>query len=201
MSEINFSMNEDDLNRIRKRIDGLSFKKQNSVMGTALKNVAIMTHQRLVANVSNRLLRRRTGNLAKSMQWRVATTNAGTAAYIGANVLSGRRIPYANILETGGTIRPKKSKFLTMPLPAAMTGAGVTKYPSARDYPNTFVARSDSGKLMIFQKQGKKRILPLFMLLKKVEIRPHRYLSTTLAQVKPRIFQIMNATISRELSK
>lgn len=198
---IDFKIDDAQLKLLKARLQDLPLHEQGGVLETMLQNVANLTQQRLVSNVSNKILKRRTGTLAKSIQWRVIKSNAGLAAFIGANVLSGRRVPYANILETGGTIKARRSKYLTVPLPAALTKAGTTKQPEARDFKNTFVKKARSGKLIIFQKVGKRgKIVPLFVLLKSVKIRPFRYLSTTLDQVKPRIFQIMNATISRELN-
>lgn len=38
-------------------------------------------------------------------------------------------VPYARIQEHGGEVRPKNAKNLTIPLKAALTGAGVPRYP------------------------------------------------------------------------
>lgn len=75
---------------------------------------------------------------------------------------------YARIQEYGGTGLPKKSQFLTIPLGAARTGAGVTR-GGARSFPNTFFAKSKAGNLLMFQRQGKK-VVPLFALKKSVSI-------------------------------
>ena len=79
------------------------------------------------------------------------------------------------------TIRPKSAKYLTIPLPAARTRAGVAKGPARSDiWGDTFVAKSAKGNLIIFGKdritKGKragelrKKIHPLFLLLKSVTI-------------------------------
>ena len=59
-------------------------------------------------------------------------------------------IPYARIQETGGIIRAKNVKFLTIPLPAALNANGTPIMKSARDWPNTFVAKTKAGNLVIF---------------------------------------------------
>lgn len=220
MPDIEFKFDEGDINRIRNRIRNLSIKRQAKIWETGFKNVASLTRQRLVANVSNKILRRRTGTLAKSIQWRVGQSNGGLTAFIGANVLTGKRVPYADILERGGTITAKR-KYLAIPLRAALTRAGTSKMPSPRDFKDTFVQRSKKGNLIIFQSLGKtpsgskrlkgyigaggekikSNIVPLFILKKSVNIPPKRYMAVTLAQMKPRIYQIMNATVSKELNK
>lgn len=70
---------------------------------------------------------------------------------------------YMAIHETGGTITPKRSKYLTIPLPAALDKRGMPIHSSARDWPNTFVQRSKRGNLLIFQKRGT-QIVPLYVL-------------------------------------
>ncbi len=200
MPDIEFQFNEDDFKRIQNRIRNLSMKRQAEVWETGFKNAAEKTKQQLVSNVSGPILRRRTGKLAQSIQWRVQKTDVGLVAFVGANVLTGRRVPYADILETGGTITAKKGKFLAVPLRAALTGAGTTKAPSPRDFPNTFFRRTKQGRPIIFQKNGN-RIVPLFILFKRVNIKPYKYMSTTLAQVKPMIKKIMEEAAYKELNK
>lgn len=80
------------------------------------------------------------------------------------------------------TIRPKSKKFLTIPLKAAMTGAGVSKGPATSKslWGDTFVAKSKAGNLIIFGKErytkGKRtgemrgKIVPLFLLKTQVSI-------------------------------
>lgn len=76
---------------------------------------------------------------------------------------------YLKIHETGGVIKAKNVKYLTIPLPAALNSNGTPKKPSARDWDNTFVAKSKKGNLIIFQKVGSK-IIPLYVLKTSVKI-------------------------------
>ena len=71
----------------------------------------------------------------------------------------GTRQVKAALLHFGGTIRPKKGKYLTIPLP------GVTG--RARDYDNTFIPK---GKRVMFQNLGDGNIRPLFLLKTSVTI-------------------------------
>lgn len=62
--------------------------------------------------------------------------------------------PYARIQEYGGTIVPVNKKFLTIPLDAALTESGVSRYPSAAylfdKYPKQmFVLKTKAGQLFV----------------------------------------------------
>jgi hypothetical protein len=98
------------------------------------------------------------------------------------------------------TITPKKGKYLTIPLPAAMTGAGVAR-GSARQGPwgETFVAKSKAGNLIIFGKRkittGKKagelrgQATPLFLLLKSVKIKARIHPEDIKEWIRPKLIQ------------
>lgn len=75
----------------------------------------------------------------------------------------------AAVHERGATITPKRAKWLTVPLPAALNANGTPKRPSARDWQNTFIIRSKRGNLLIVQRSGR-GIIPLYVLKKKVVI-------------------------------
>jgi phage gpG-like protein len=131
-----------------------------------------------VYNVSNRYLRRRTGNLASSIAISWGIDRANPSRYIGTNVI------YAHILHEGGVIRPVKAKSLAIPFP------GVVGSP--RDYNNTFVRNG-----VIFQggqsaKGNRGWIKPLFSLRKQVTIKPHPFLSMALIQSLAKISVIIN---------
>jgi len=71
--------------------------------------------------------------------------------------------------ETGTTIFPKRSKYLTIPFMTALDSRGLPRKPRARDWDNTFISRSHRGNLIIFQKRGN-RIVPLYLLARKAKI-------------------------------
>jgi len=126
----------------------------------------------------------------------VRFTADGIEAVVGSGVGFGKRVKYANILETGGIIRPRRAKYLTIPLSNALTKAGATKYPSARDYPNTFVRNG-----VIYQKVGKRKVVPIFVLRKEVRIPAKRYLSRTVEMVRGRVERLLVDTIEREIRR
>jgi len=91
--------------------------------------------------------------------------------------IGGSRI--ARVQEFGATITPKRAKYLTVPLPAALNENGTPKKQKARDWKNTFVAKSKAGNLIIFQKRGS-GIVPLYVLKNSVTIPPRLGLKKTL---------------------
>ncbi len=80
--------------------------------------------------------------------------------------------PYAKIHEHGGTVRPKRAKYLAIPLAAAKTKGGDVR-GGPRAFTNTFFAKSKAGNLILFQNQGKgKKPLPLFVMKREVNLKP-----------------------------
>lgn len=88
--------------------------------------------------------------------------------------------------EKGATITPKKAKYLTIPLPAALRSNGTPIKPSARQWRNTFVAESKKGNLLIFLKKGNGDIVPLYALKKSVKIPPRLGLTKHMYERMPR---------------
>lgn len=124
----------------------------------------------------------RSGRLRNSITTKMVSRGNEHAGIIGSNVI------YARIHEEGGEIKPVNVKYLTIPLPAAKTKAGVAR-GGARSYDDTFVKKSKAGNLIIFQKQGK-QIVPLFLLRDRpIEIPERPYLMPALEAIKPRVVQ------------
>lgn len=111
----------------------------------------------------------------------------------------GATAPYAPVHEFGATITPKRTKFLAIPIGPAKTAAGAARAPGPRDYPDTFVRRSKAGKLMIFRKVGK-RVVPLFVLVKRVVIPKRPWLLPAVKKSVPRITKAISRRI-REVFK
>jgi hypothetical protein len=96
------------------------------------------------------------------------------------------------------TIRPVRAKWLTIPLPAAMTKAGVPRGAAQSGmWGETFFARSKKGNLILFGKRvaqkgahaGEARgdVVPLFVLKKQVQIKSRVHPEVILAWEKPRM--------------
>lgn len=76
----------------------------------------------------------------------------------------------AAVHEKGATITPKQAKYLTIPLPAALNKRGMPLRKSARGWKNTFILKSKKGNLLIMQKRAGGKLVPLYVLKKKVVI-------------------------------
>lgn len=132
-------------------------------------------------------LNKRTGELAKSFQMSLEGSVLQTTRL---KIFS--HAPQARLQEYGGTVRPVNAQYLAIPLPAAMTRAGVAR-GSPRDFQNTFFAVSKAGNLILFQSLGKNaktgkrkfkkyvnadgikeksNIVPLFVMKKEVYVPP-----------------------------
>lgn len=128
-------------------------------------------------------LQARTGKLRNSFGSEVRG-EIGTSIPLTLAVFSQGAI-YSRLQEYGGTVKPKRAKYLTQPLPDNQTTAGVTRYGSARElferYPDQVrVMKARSGRLFIVSegKPGAKTkkknpdLLWLFILRKSVKVPP-----------------------------
>lgn len=124
-------------------------------------------------------LQKRTGKGLKSIgdsRYFAYTSGKGaTGRNYGQNQFTefGMSTGTMGIHETGGVITPRRSKYLTVPLPAALNRDGTPKKKSARKWKNTFVIKSKKGNLIIMQNRGRgKKPVPLYVLKPSVRIRP-----------------------------
>lgn len=122
------------------------------------------------AGTTGTSLSRRSGNLISTIRGSVKVYGKSIDD-IGGSISAPF---YARTHENGATIRPKKAKYLTIPLPAALNANGTPKKRRARDWQNTFIMKSKAGNLLIVQRNGKD-IVPLYVLKTSVKI-PRRLL-------------------------
>jgi len=154
--------------------------------------------QRLRADIvskklSGNPLKRRTGRLAQSITSLVTRTEKDIIGRVGTNV------KYARLHEYGGEIKPKRAKWLTIPLAAAKTPAGVAR-GRARDFENTFFKFSSAGNLILFQRRGD-NIIPLFLLKKSVTIPKRSYMGSTLKENLNSITKMIKKAVKDGLKK
>lgn len=151
-------------------------------------------------NLAGRILKRRTGNLAA----RTRVTNAVTRrrgpraveATIGITTLD----PPGFIHEYGGTIRPRRRQWLTVPLPAALTAAGVLRDTAAelrRAGAPTFVFRSRRGNLLIARRISDERIEPLFVLKRQVQMPARQWASKAVTATLPKLGPFLERAIEQ----
>lgn len=115
---MDFEIDQNQLASIMRRLDNVSPEDKYRVLRRAMDSVMNVVRNQLVQNTSGKILNVRTGRLRSSMQSRVFSSGSiGTMIGVaGSGVLQGNRVKYANIHETGGVIRPKKGKYLTIPI-------------------------------------------------------------------------------------
>lgn len=118
---------------------------------------------------------RRSGFMIDSITDSVTVTGQTIATITGSISIPAERA----IHENGGVIRPKNSKYLTIPLPAALDSNGIPKKKSARDWENTFVIKSKKGNLLIVQRDGLELVY-LYVLKTEVTIPARLGMRTTL---------------------
>lgn len=192
-------INKADTEKIFRKLRDISPKQRGNTLVNSFTNATLLVERRLRYNAGGSILRRRSGRLAASIGSRVTVSADGLMGVVGSGVRQGNRVRYAGIQETGGTVTPKNVQYLTIPLQAALTAAGVLRR-GAREWPDTFVKESKAGNKIIFQKRNK-TIVPLFVLKQRVNIPASRYMSVTLQQMHTRVPQVMLASIERALNK
>lgn len=97
-------------------------------------------------------------------------------------------LEYAKVHEHDGTttIRPKRSKYLAIPLDEAKTARGVPR-GTPRDFANLFPKRSRAGNLLLWQDRAD-TIVPMFFLADEVRIKGRpALLPVTEKQIIPEI--------------
>lgn len=111
-------------------------------------------------------LSRRSGRAQRSIMESVRVFGGKTLESVGGEIGG---VGYLRIHEFSGTVKARRSKYLTIPLPAALRANGTAIKPRARDWPNTFVITSKKGNKLIVQRRGKE-IVPLYVLKTEVRI-------------------------------
>ena len=148
----------DELRRVLYREAG---KVSQRAVGEAHKN---LTTRRRV----------RSGRLYASVRSEVKSTRGGIDVHLMAGGTDGRgSIRYARIQEEGGTVRPRRAKFLTIPLDPAKYPSGVSRFKTARDAPNLTLAVSAAGQYMLVNKDTGE---PWYLLRRRVKIKGKHYL-------------------------
>lgn len=145
----------------------------------------------------------RTGHGRRSAFYRVETGNEQDVIVVVGNDL--RKAKYMRAHDKGAEIVPKRAANLTIPIGAAATAKGVTRF-SARDvianpgsfgYVGTFVRDG-----IIFGTKGKKeRPVPLFILAKRVRLRAVGFLANTLNEKRDWAQRTITDVVTKELAK
>lgn len=201
-------VNSTDLNRVIKGLKELDPKVKESPVYKGMVDCSLMMEKALKNYNRFSSLKRRTGHLSRSIGSIVVQEQGELVGIVGSGVRTGSRVRYADIHERGGVIRPKRAKYLTIPIGKSKTKAGVGRF-SARDimggfteYDKTAVFRSKKGNLIYWGvKKLKKgnRLEPLFVLVKSVTIPARRYMSMTAKANTDKVMKRLQARIQEHL--
>lgn len=135
----------------------------------------------------------RSGRLRRSYSYKVQQTG-GVRGEGGVDIDLGvlrskgadsKTLAYAAAQEYGAKIRPTKSKYLAVPLDAALTRAGVPK-GSPRDFSDTFIVNRRGKSPIIFQRRANGAV-PLFALVRGVTIPARPALAPTAEALRPKL--------------
>ncbi len=125
------------------------------------------------SRLSGRVLKVRSGDLVGNVTATIPKWRGNTLSMrIGP---TGPSRKYAATHEFGATIRPKTAKMLAVPLPAAKTASGVSRFKGplrqalTAEFTSTFVTKKISGKLRLYGIRAKK-VVPLFGLFESITI-------------------------------
>lgn len=177
----------------------LNLEQSRPVIGLQLQQwmsgVLMHLHSAVARNIGpGGLVGRRTGNLARALIEVVTVTDDGVTGELWPDEA---KVAYGAIQEDGGTVIPKTSRFLTIPLEAMLTGVGVARgtarqvidEPEAFGFAGTFFAKGMLFGRLGGRARGRQRgsssqgsVIPLFALKTSVTIPGRHYLSTTLIQ-------------------
>lgn len=165
----------------------------------SLLQAGAVVKRNVILNLSNQVLKRRTGRLASSVNQR-GVIRQGKARIVVINTgggAKGKEVPYASIHEKGGTITAKNGKNLTIPVGEALTPAGVARF-SAREViqnPSTFGYKSTFFHKNILLGSKDKQTDILFILKKSVKIPKRPYMKPALESSRSAIKSIFNNEI------
>lgn len=144
-------------------------------------------------NLTGPVLRRRSGNLVRAVGFVVFEQGRDTVFGRLGVLQEGPAQAYAGIHMRGGVIRPKRGHYLAIPLPAAQTPAGVTRF-SPREVVGGFFIRSKNGNLLLVQKVAG-GIRPLFVMKTQVTLPRRDYFSgprdATFARIREDLAQVL----------
>lgn len=163
-----------EVQRMLQQAPTVVVKELNQGVTEGLEIVASLVRTKYLSGPYPRYLQPRTGGLRASWQrghqqniWSLTAKGLVIHGEVGSRI-------HRQIHETGGTITPKRSRYLRIPTQFIKTPAGVVRGPyqvaDARSIPNTFIRKTRAGTLAIWQVQvsGRKgarsSIIPIFWL-------------------------------------
>ena len=197
---IEITIKKEDIDRIVAKVKKLRPEQRNPVFRNAWERATLFMEGRLKYNVSGPILKVRSGQLRNSIQSKIDYQNGKIRSIIGSGARTGKRVPYANIHETGGIIRPRNAKALAIPFPFAQAKSGAGNV-SARGLFKQYPGRVFIAKGVIWLQRGKtdKSIVPMFSLVQSVKIPARHYISRTVSQYGGNVVKIVERWIDQTI--
>ncbi len=145
-------------------------------------------------------LRVRTGRLRNSITSQLQRREGAFEITLSAG--GGRRpVEYAAAQEYGASIRPRRGRYLAIPLPGALTAAGALRARFAvpgglRMVGGLFAVRGRSGRMLLVEKKGK-GIQPLFVLHPgPIRIREKAFLRSGILRMERELAQALAGAVT-----
>lgn len=207
MSWLSIKVNSKDVEEyLRSRPGAVRREMANAAdLMVAAHNSAMLTSFRGYTGDPNNTgkLQRRNGFLKNAMRARYE----GDATKIEASSYVAGPLIYARLQELGGEVRPKRRRYLTVPLDAVRTARGVVrkgafptrvggqwmteqKLPGLKSR-ETFIKRSANGTPVIYGTGRDGRPVPLWALKKRIRIKPRLGFMRTWDRQEPTRLKIL----------
>ena len=174
--------------KAKARIKMIRAKTDNAVQADLETIGNDLTRYIVEQKLSGTLLKRRTGNLARSIH----PKREGLTERVFTNSI------YARVHEYSGDIRPVNKKWLTIPTEAALTPAGVLRAP-APAWTGLWFELDGPGRASLWQRQNGKPV-KIFDLRKKVHIPERSYLRSSLRENKTQIINRLQGAVKRAMA-
>lgn len=157
---------------------------------------------RLDRHMQTKRLRGRPGLFRRSGRLAMSFTGETTGEALGSLVMRyGTNVVYARIQEEGGVVVPRRAKWLTIPLPANLTPAGVQRQAiRSFKYVRFVRSKADRRNLVALCGSSAKDAKPMFVLVKKVTIPPRLGLMRAWAEERGRLVTDLNRSIRKALA-
>ena len=188
---LSLTIDKRDMDRIMKKLSNLAVTDRSKDLFKGFVAAGAVLANRLMNNCRGGILHKRTGFLSSSIGSKVEEVSGDLQATVGSGVLTGKRMPYANIHENGGVIRPKNGKYLCIPIRAGSGYAidnGMWTYKRGKKKGQNKKAISFSSQIIGFRK------------VEKVTIPARHYMSRTVTESKETVMKTFLNAVNKAIA-
>lgn len=145
---------------------------------------------KITSNLTGGVVNKRTGNLLKTVRPHQNLTVVETSENNYLVTFKNKIAVYGVPLETGGTITPKSSRYLTIPLRQRTSGKPIpiTRYKNKFFRPSK---RNPENLIAYWRKTKNAAPVPIFVLAKKVELPEYPWFSSAVEAAIPLLRKIV----------